>query len=60
MRWKNKKLLVIVVSNYSPAECYHHVAGKDPELLAPLHVRFRPCRLNEHYELIDQASNELV
>lgn len=51
LRWENKKFLVIVVSNYSIAECYHNAQSKDASLLDPLYVRFRSCSMTSDFEL---------
>lgn len=60
LRWEDKKFLVIVVSNYSIADCYHNASNKDPSLLDPLYVRFRSCRMTEDYQLMDQSDFSIV
>lgn len=47
---KNKKVLVIVLSNFSIDEAYHNLRDKDSEVLDSLKTRFRVIRFSKRQD----------
>lgn len=51
---KTKKVLVIILSNYTIEEAYHNLKEKDSEVLESLKTRFRVIRFTKQFSYRDQ------
>ncbi len=54
---KRKNLPLIILSNYSPAECYRNVFARSPGIVASFARRFKVVELTENiFDLIDRLT----